>query len=405
MTILVNTFEGGTQGTTISTGNSGGTSGNAFDNVSIGSGGTLTYDGTQAAHGSLSAEITTAGSGVFFGWVASLGTQTQVWFRQYLYLTGNPSANIAPFKAQSGASNCAQMGINTSGKITFQNAAFSTVITSASTIPLNQWFRVEGFVLAGTSTGQLSFSLYDAADSVTPTETQTSTAAQVLLASMDRVNFGQIQAVSAGPFWMDDIGVSTTGYLGPFGYLYEGQQACDYLDYLDMATGQTLAPVPGNSYLMTPVNSRAGLTVPPPQRPWFPPSSAGGGGSFAPLLRRVQAPEEQSAAREQALAAHGHYFSDPCPHCDPAPRQTPPALPDTAEGALAAHGHYAGSVCRHCDPAPAEPPPLVRRVDGPDFAPVPSLAEIRTALALSPIAHGHYTPCRCEHCVTAGQED
>ena len=39
-----NSFEGGTNGTTISTANSGGLSGDAWDTVSIGSGATATYD-------------------------------------------------------------------------------------------------------------------------------------------------------------------------------------------------------------------------------------------------------------------------------------------------------------------------------------------------------------------------
>ena len=38
MTQLLNSAEGGSNGTTVTTGNSGGTSGNAFDSVLIGTG-------------------------------------------------------------------------------------------------------------------------------------------------------------------------------------------------------------------------------------------------------------------------------------------------------------------------------------------------------------------------------
>ena len=153
-------------------------------------------------------------------------------------------------------------------------------------------------------------------------------------------------------------------------YLYEGQAACVYMDYLDVTAGHALAPVPGGYYTMAVASSRAGLTVPPPGRPWSS-GNAGAGGAFAPLLRRPLSAAEIIAAREQALAAHGHY-------------------PE--------------SVCRQCDPAPAEPPPLVRRVDGPDFAPGPSLAEVRADLERARVAHGHYAAGGCRQCMSGGRE-
>ena len=57
MTTLTNSFEGGTNGTGITAANSGGASGNAFDNVLGQFGGTVTYSSTVAAHGSLSAKV------------------------------------------------------------------------------------------------------------------------------------------------------------------------------------------------------------------------------------------------------------------------------------------------------------------------------------------------------------
>jgi len=60
------------------------------------------------------------------------------------------------------------------------------------------------------------------------------------------------------------------GGAGPFQYI--GHVPAFYLDYLDTFTGKTLSVVPGGSYSMTPVNSRAGLTVPPPDHSWSPPN-------------------------------------------------------------------------------------------------------------------------------------
>ena len=53
-------------------------------------------------------------------------------------------------------------------------------------------------------------------------------------------------------------------------YLYYGfgWGVLYYLDYVDLATSETLRAVPGNYYSMLAVSSRAGLTDPPPDGRW-----------------------------------------------------------------------------------------------------------------------------------------
>ena len=62
-------------------------------------------------------------------------------------------------------------------------------------------------------------------------------------------------------------GLAGTG--SPSFFLYLGHVPGYYLDYLDATTQKTLFAVPGNAYSMTPVNSRAGLTIPPPDNCWL----------------------------------------------------------------------------------------------------------------------------------------
>ena len=69
----------------------------------------------------------------------------------------------------------------------------------------------------------------------------------------------------------------TGGGGGPFIYL--GHVQAFYCDYLDVLTQKTLSAVPGGSYTMTPVNSRAGLSVPPPDDCWLTNSN-----KFAPRI-------------------------------------------------------------------------------------------------------------------------
>jgi len=222
MTVLLNSFEGGTSGTSVSTANSGGASGNAFDVVTIGSGDTNAYDNTQAAHGTLSCKIATGATAAaaYDRWSTSIGTVSQVWFRMYLYFTAIPTAitRVMGYATTAGTT-CGIVAVNTSGKVSFFNAGGSAIITTANTIPLNSWFRVEGFLIGSATAGQMQLKTFiSGMDSQTASELLTSTAVQNTTGAPGLYSFGQISnTASVGPFWMDDIGLSTTGYLGPYG--------------------------------------------------------------------------------------------------------------------------------------------------------------------------------------------
>ena len=220
--ILVNTFEGGTSGTTLTQGiggNTGGTSGNYFDTVTIGGGAADAFDNTHAAHGSLSCKIATvASAAVYNTWSASLTNTgvSQVWVRMYLYFTANPANAHRVFAATAGSGVAAALQVMTTGALRWTDASGSAIVTTTTTIPLNAWFRVEGFVTGSATTGQVSLSLYTTPDSLVPAETFTSAATQNTAGLVTDVRYGVSAAVaSVGPFWMDDIGISATGPLGP----------------------------------------------------------------------------------------------------------------------------------------------------------------------------------------------
>ena len=94
-------------------------------------------------------------------------------------------------------------------------------------------------------------------------------------------------------------GLDGTGSGTQFQYL--GHVAAYYCDYLDSFTQRTLFAVPGGSYAMTPVNSRAGLTVPPPDNCWLTNTN-----KFAPrivLRPRLIVPEVPPPPEVAALDA------------------------------------------------------------------------------------------------------
>lgn len=217
MTTLLNNFEGGTSGTTLTTLNTGGASGNAFDAINTASSPTLAFDNTRAAHGTLSCKVATGASAAtpLAEWTTSMGTQVTVWFRQYLYLTGNPASAIRVYVARSGASLAGAIAISAAGKIQLVNAASGIAVTFTGAVPLNQWFRIEGLITGNASTGVLTAALYSQMDSTVVTETETASG-QNTTGTLTQYWFGeQTSLANVGPFWMDDIAISSTGPLGP----------------------------------------------------------------------------------------------------------------------------------------------------------------------------------------------
>lgn len=220
MTVLVNSFEGGTSGTTISSANSGGSSGNAFDTVTIGTSATLTFDNTHAAHGSLAAELVTPATvtNAFLQWGPSLTGSTipQVWFRIYCYLPSLPSATLRLIGARNGSTLCGSIGINSTGHVITADTSSATQTTSTNVVPTSTWFRLEGYFIGSATAGQIQVEIFTTSmDEITPDETNTTGASINTGAAIAQLRFGNPSNVASYTMWLDDIGASTTGYMGP----------------------------------------------------------------------------------------------------------------------------------------------------------------------------------------------
>jgi hypothetical protein len=215
---LTNNLEGGTDGTTITTVNSGGASGNAFDNVVIGTGATATYSATHAAHGGLGLAVSTGSTAAtaLCRWDSSLGVQTTLYGRTYLYVTGAPSSSDSVIEFQNASASRGGIQITTGLQWLVQDAAFATLYTSTHIIPIGQWVRVEWEIVFSATAGQAIVNYYESFDSTTPTETFTSSTTQNFGAGCDTMIFGWSTAHSNQPLlYFDDLGVSTVGFLGP----------------------------------------------------------------------------------------------------------------------------------------------------------------------------------------------
>jgi hypothetical protein len=227
MVAVSNSFEGGTNTTTISAANSGGASGNAFDLVSIGAATPFTFDNTQAAHGSLSAKIApTASSTTVAEWNTSVGTQTEFWGRAYVYLTGNPASTWLFHRVQNAGTNVARIALTTGRLIRLDGGSANTALfTAATALPLNAWCRIEWHILVSATVGQLDVRIFRTAlDGTTADESSALAATQNLGAQATQYQFGGVQgsATPSGTFWFDDVAISTVGWIGPTQALTSG---------------------------------------------------------------------------------------------------------------------------------------------------------------------------------------
>jgi fibronectin-binding autotransporter adhesin len=212
---VTNTCEG-TNGAAVTTANTGP---NGWDLVTLSNSGTATFDTTVAHGGASSLKLaTTATAGTAFVTWSSSFTGTTVataYSRVYLYLTAIPAATVALMRYLSTAStNAAILQLTTTGKIRTYNAAGSVLTTGTTTIPLNQWVRVEFDVTGDAVNGSISARLYTSPESTTAAETITNTTVNTSN-PLDRIRIGMSATIANQTMWLDDIALSDVGPIGP----------------------------------------------------------------------------------------------------------------------------------------------------------------------------------------------
>lgn len=227
MTVLINTFEEGVNGVSISTSNSSNATDNPWDTASITGGGILRYSGLYQAHGTMSAVCSTGASTgtATFGWTTSLGTVSTLFGRAYIAMDPGASTSDAVIRFQSGATFGGGIQITSAGHIAIQNAASAITQTSTTTLSVGGiWARVEWqLVCGGAGVGSLVVKIYNypsaggAYDNPTATETLTdNTSAFGVSGSINEVLFGwNVSHANQPNLYFDDVAVSTGGFLGP----------------------------------------------------------------------------------------------------------------------------------------------------------------------------------------------
>lgn len=222
---LVNNLESGSNGVTLNpgaAGNTGAAGQNFFDIVGVSATAACTFSSAHAAHGSLSMAVSTGGTAsvAYAGWTTSLGARTSLFGRAYLYLTANPASpdRIIYFNGQGGT-NAGGIQLTTTRQLQPQDTNFVQPFTFTSVIPLNTWVRVEWFVVTGAAgAASLDVRYYASLDSATITEEHIdATGVYGGSGGIAEVAFGWTGSHVNQPLtYIDEVGLSTVGWLGPY---------------------------------------------------------------------------------------------------------------------------------------------------------------------------------------------
>lgn len=222
---LSNTAEGGTDGVTVTPANSGGASGDAFNVVSIGPDGELTFEDAHPAHGALGYRYNVTGAGAqrcYTAW--TLAAVTEIFHTAYLFREAEIGTGGIPFVAlYSVVALKAYVRLNLNGTI---RVADSLNAPTDGLVPISfgAQNRIELYVLASATVGQLEARLYRGSnfDGATPDEIITSPATRNTGVSWDQVRQGlpelvTLSALNARPFFLDDYNANGAGFPGPPG--------------------------------------------------------------------------------------------------------------------------------------------------------------------------------------------
>lgn len=216
------TAEGSPSGTTLTAANSGTGSGDALNTVFRANGATVAYSNVQAKRGlqSLLVTATAAIDEAILGFSGMTANNAALEF--YIYLSSGPSLGATQIGQIRATGGIATYSLSTARVLTVLNAASSGVMTFASPLSLNTWYRIALRAVPGTTTtnGTIEAAYY-LGDSTTPVEPVfSSTAANAGVGGPGTVTdgrFGKLNGAGDLIAYFDDPSVldNSVGFIGP----------------------------------------------------------------------------------------------------------------------------------------------------------------------------------------------
>lgn len=212
-------FEGQTPGTAVGVANSSAFGDDPFNAVTL-IAMTMAY-GNTAAHGSGGVSFGASAAGQLAGLRYGNYSNARASTRIYLRLRALPTDQFKFLHMTNGATIISELDITPTGAIKVSGPSAALLFTSAATLSVNTWYRLEFFTTVSPTVGQIKFAGY-VADSTTAIsgmayDSGTSYNSGALL--MDKVEVGQLTSSAiTGAFDIDDFAVSdgTAAFLGPY---------------------------------------------------------------------------------------------------------------------------------------------------------------------------------------------
>lgn len=230
MAVLSNNFSGGTPGTNVTVGNSGGASGNAWNSVTRGTDAVVQYDdgGIVFATGTTKAIARTR-------WVTgspSGAVAGRLYFKIDAY--PNTSCSIVEFANAAEQVVAGKIRINSNGKLAAINTNVTASWTSNAILQVGIKYRLENTISFGKTNGNIAIGLYEG-DSLNPIDS-VSIGGQLLgVDSVDVISFGWLSGVAnLLPLHMYDVKVNNTG--APIGPAQATVSSSDTINAVELNT-------------------------------------------------------------------------------------------------------------------------------------------------------------------------
>jgi hypothetical protein len=220
VTIFKNSAEGGAPGVAVTANNSGGNSGDAWSDVSTGTGAQMLYASDSTAHGARSYRFeppSGSTSGFAYGTVSFAATNQA---SASVYVRPGPvGSQRAIIAFRSSSATATQVRLTATNAIQILNAAGSQVFLSSATLTPYKWYRIDIRCVRGTtsSNGTIQFAYYTQETPGTAVQTSSSSSLNTGTADLVGVRLGHNVVGLTGtftPLWMDSIQVASAADAG-----------------------------------------------------------------------------------------------------------------------------------------------------------------------------------------------
>jgi hypothetical protein len=260
VTKAYNTAEGIADNTAISTGNSGGASGTAWDQVTNTSGGSIQAEADAAVHGSRGIRVVSVSgsSNILIKNITAPSGEAAISF-YFDAPASAPTANtqIATIRHSSG--NMAILALTTANKLVCQDATGGAAITPTPTLTAGATYRAEMRVKKGTTTGDgVRQFAYFLGDSTTAEHASTNSATNTGTADPASLRFGRPSSST----WANTLDLDSIQWDdAPAGALMGPWVGSNFAPAAGISADQSVGVEPGQTVTLTLTDSDADGTV------------------------------------------------------------------------------------------------------------------------------------------------